>query len=195
MIAGLLLAAGESRRMGSPKPLLAWRGRPLVRYQVEQLREAGCDVVVVVLGSRAGRVLPFADVPGATLVVNQRWAEGRATSVRAGAAAIPASADWIAVLGVDQPRSAQVLRPLFTAAAHSTADILVPVQGGRRGHPVLFSGRLLTEMREAQDATLGLRAVVRRHLAAQREVPVDSPLIHLDINTPAAYSTALDLKA
>ena len=64
------------------------------------------------------------------------------------------------------------------------------MQAGRRGHPVLFSGRLLPEMREVQDATLGLRAVVHRHLAGQQEVPVDSPLIHTDLNTPAAYAAA-----
>lgn len=191
MIAGLLLAAGESRRMGSPKPLLAWKGRPLVQYQVEQLRAAGCGVVVVVLGSRAERVLPFVDGLNATVVVNEQFAEGRATSVRAGAAAVPASATWIAVLGVDQPRPAAVMRPLFQAAATSDADILVPVHGGRRGHPVLFSGRLLAEMREVQDATLGLRAVVYRHLDRQREVPIDSALIHVDMNTPAAYAAAL----
>ncbi|MSQ10782.1 MAG: nucleotidyltransferase family protein [Dehalococcoidia bacterium] len=191
MIAGIVLAAGESRRMGSPKPLLGWKGRPLVRYQVEQLRAAGCDAVVVVLGSRADRVQPFTDGLRATVVINNHFAEGRATSVRAGAALVPASAEWIAVLGVDQPRPAAVMRPLFQAAADSDADILVPVYGGRRGHPVLFSGRLLGEMRDVQDATLGLRAVVHRHLDHQREVPIDSPLIHVDMNTPAAYVAAL----
>ncbi len=177
--------------MGSPKPLLDWKGRPLVRYQVEQLRAAGCDAVVVVLGSRADRVQPFVDGLGATVVINDQFAEGRATSVRAAAALVPASAEWIAVLGVDQPRPAVVMRPLFQAAADSDADILVPVYGGRRGHPVLFSGRLLGEMRDVQDATLGLRAVVYRHLDHQREVPIDSPLIHVDMNTPAAYTAAL----
>lgn len=190
MIAGLLLAAGESTRMGSPKPLLDWHGKPLIRYQVEQLRAAGCDHVVVVLGSRAGRVLPFIDGADCEVVVNPDFREGRATSVRAGAAVIPGGAHWVAVLAVDQPRSADVMRPLFRAATGNPADILVPVHGGRRGHPVLFSGRLLPEMREVQDATLGLRAVVHRHLAAQREVPIDSPLIHTDLNTPAAYAAA-----
>ncbi len=190
MIAGLLLAAGESTRMGSPKPLLDWHGQPLVRYQAAQLRAAGCDVVVVVLGSRADRVLPFIDGGDAWVVVNPDYAQGRATSVRAGAALIPDTAQWVAVLGVDQPRSAAVMRPLFDAAITSNADILVPTYGGRRGHPVLFAGHLLPEIRQAQDATLGLRAVVFRHLDGQREIPVDSPLIHTDLNTPAAYAAA-----
>ena len=194
MIAGLLLAAGESTRMGSPKPLLDWHGQPLVRYQAAQLRAAGCDLVVVVLGSRAGRVLPFIDGTEARIVINPHYAQGRATSVRAGAAVIPDTARWVAGLGVDQPRSARVMRPLFEAAATSNADILVPTYGGRRGHPVLFAGRLLPEVRQAQDATLGLRAVVFRHLDGHRERPVDSPLIHTDLNTPAAYAAALAVR-
>jgi CTP:molybdopterin cytidylyltransferase MocA len=149
--------------MGSPKPLLDWHGRPLVRYQVEQLRDAGCDLVVVVLGFASGRIRCFIDESQALVVENAGYREGRASSVRAGVAALPASTAWIAVLGVDQPRPSAITRALIEASRTTDADLLIPTHNGRRGHPTLFSGRLISEMAAVQEATLGLRDVVIHH--------------------------------
>ncbi len=191
MIAGLLLAAGESRRMGSPKPLLDWHGRPLVQHQVRELRRGGCDLVMVVLGHQAGRVESFVQASQAQVVYNTDYREGRASSVRAGAQALPGNLDWIVVLGVDQPRPAGVVAAMVKAARQSDASILLPVYQGRHGHPTLFSGRLLAEMAQVQDETLGLRAVVRRHESELRDVPVDTGAVLLDLNTPQDYTRAL----
>jgi len=190
MIAGLLLAAGESTRMGSPKPLLDWHGKALVRYQVEQLRAGGCNVVVVVLGYRADRVRPFVDGSGATLVENPVYREGRASSVRAGAEAIPSGADWVLVLGVDQPRPASAVREVVRAAAGNDAAIIIPTYRGRHGHPTAFAGRLLPEMRRVRDETLGLRDVVKRHEKDLQLVEASSAAVLLDLNTPADYQKA-----
>lgn len=190
MIAGLLLAAGESTRMGSPKPLLEWHGLPLVRYQVRELRRGGCDLVVVVLGARADRVAPFVEGSGAAVVVNHEYRQGRASSVRAGAAAIPPTPEWVLVLGVDQPRPAAVVATVVAAARASGNAIIMPAYQGRFGHPTAFSGRLLPEMREVDDATLGLRAVVRRHDDQMEQLAVDTPLVRLDLNTPEDYRRA-----
>ena len=190
MIAGLLLAAGESTRMGSPKPLLDWHGRPLVRYQVEQLRAGGCDLVVVVLGYRADRVRPFVDGLKAKVVENSAYREGRATSVRAGAAAIPLSAGWVLVLGVDQPRPAGAVRAVVEAAQASDAAVIIPRYSGRNGHPTAFAGRLLPEMRRVRDETLGLREVVRRWEKELQTAEVDFPEVLVDVNTPEQYQQA-----
>lgn len=190
MIIGLLLSAGESTRMGSPKPLLEWHGLPLVQYQVKQLKQGGCHEVVVVLGHRAARVLPFVGGLDAKVVINDRYREGRATSVRAGMEAVPPSAQWIVVLSVDQPRTHQDIAKVVQAARESDTLIVTPVYNGRRGHPVAFSGRLLPELLQVKDETLGLRAVVRRHLAETTEVPVQSEQVLLDLNTPDDYHAA-----
>ncbi len=192
MIAGLLLAAGESTRMGSPKPLLDWHGRPLVRYQAEQLRKGGCDLVVIVLGYRADRVLPFVDgLTGTRVVVNPDYRQGRATSVRAGATMIPSGVDWILDLGVDQPRPANAVREVVKALTGSTAAIVIPTYCGRHGHPTAFAGRLLAEIREVQDATLGLRAVVQRHEKEIQQIEASSAAVLLDVNTADEYVTAV----
>jgi molybdenum cofactor cytidylyltransferase len=191
VIAAILLAAGESRRMGVPKPLLDWAGETLIEYQVHQLRAAGVDHVIAVLGHSAGQVRPLAECAGATVVINDRYAEGRASSLRAGAAAIPPGATEIAVLNVDQPRPASVTARLLAEHLATGALITLPTFDGKRGHPAFLRGSLLPELLAAADADEGLRAVIHRHAADLREVAFDTPIVLLDINTREDYERAL----
>lgn len=176
--------------MGSPKPILDWQGRPLIRYQVDQLRGGGCDIVVVVLGYCADRVRPFVGGTEATIVENSMYREGRASSVRVGTGAIPSGAEWVLVLGVDQPRPADAVREVVRAATGSDAAIIIPTHQGRHGHPTAFAGRLLPEMRRVRDETLGLREVVKRHEKDLQLVEASSPEVLLDLNTPQDYELA-----
>ena len=177
--------------MGSPKPLLDWAGETLIEYQVRQLRDAGVDHVIAVLGHRADEVRPLAERAGATVVVNEGYAEGRASSLRAGAsAAIPAGTAEIVVLSVDQPRPATVIRRLLEEHLASGALITLPTYEGKRGHPAFLCGSLLPELLAATDADEGLRAVIHRHAADVREVAFDTPIVLLDINDPAGYERA-----
>jgi molybdenum cofactor cytidylyltransferase len=191
VIAAILLAAGESRRMGVPKSLLDWAGETLIEYQVHQLREAGVDHVIAVLGHGAEEVLPLAERAGATAIINARYAEGRASSLRAGAAAVPPGTAEIAVLNVDQPRPASVTSRLLAEHLASGAPITLPTCGGKRGHPAFLCGSLLPELCAVDDATEGLRAVIHRHAADVREVAFDTPIVLLDINTREDYARAL----
>ena len=94
--------------MGSPKPLLRWHGVSLVEYQTRCLLEGGVSEVVVVLGHRAEDVIPFVEGPNVRYVVNSRYREGKTTSIKTGLAAVSLDADAIALLAVDQPRTADV---------------------------------------------------------------------------------------
>ena len=185
-VAAILLAAGESRRIGSPKPLLAWQGATLIEYQIAQLREAGVDDVIAVLGHRSEDVLPLVTAAGARGVVNENYREGRASSLRTGADAVE-GAQTIVILSVDQPRPAAVTRRLLAAHASS---ITVPSHDGRRGHPVILNGTLLPELREVDEASKGLRAVLARHHSDVHEIPFDSASVLLDLNTPEDYERA-----
>ncbi|HEY8767837.1 MAG TPA: nucleotidyltransferase family protein [Dehalococcoidia bacterium] len=190
MIAAILLAAGESRRMGSPKPLLDWAGETLIEYQVHQLCDAGVDTVIAVLGHSADQVRPLAERAGAAAVLNDHYAEGRASSLRAGAAAVPPSTAEIAVLNVDQPRPALVTARLLAEHLASGALITLPTYEGRRGHPAFLCGSLLPELLAATDADEGLRAVIHRHNTDVREISFDTPIVLLDINTREDYERA-----
>jgi len=173
--------------MGSLKPLLDWGGEALIQYQARQLREAGADPLIVVLGHQANEVAPF--VTG-RIVVNDRYAEGRATSVIAGAAELPDDAAAAVILSVDEPRPSYVLRRLIDEHAAQGALITLPTHDGVRGHPPIFDGSLLSELRTVQDETEGIRAIVARHEAEVFEVEFDSPVVLTGMNTPEEYEHA-----
>jgi molybdenum cofactor cytidylyltransferase len=189
-VVALLLAAGESTRMGSPKPLLEWHGTTLIEYQIAELRAAGIDEVVAVLGHRAEDVRPVAERAGARVAINSAYREGRAGSIRVGAQAVQPGASAIVILNVDQPRDRSITRALLSAHAEGGALITVPSFEGRRGHPAVLSGSLLDELRTVDEATEGLRAVNSRHEADRRELPLDDPSVLLDLNRPEDYEAA-----
>lgn len=190
----LLLAAGESARMGRPKALLPWQGKTLLEFQVEQLLAGGVERVILVLGHEAERIRSVASsLAHTTIIINQHYATGKTSSLRSGMDAVPAEADAVLVLSVDQPRPAALIREICTA--HETRDplITVPAYGGRHGHPTIFARPLFPEMRAITEEEQGLRAVRRRHRAETHvlETPTSTPLI--DINTPDDYEAALAL--
>lgn len=190
MSAAILLAAGESTRMGRPKALLPWAGSTLIEYQVAELAAAGVHEIVIVLGHEAEAVRP--SVPDrARVVVNEAYREGRASSLRAGASALRDAADPIVLLNIDQPRPRHVIAELLAAHLAGDAPITMPVHDGRHGHPVVLSGALLPELRAATEGAAGLRGVIAQHADEARDVPIADPIVLLDINTPEEYEAAL----
>ncbi len=189
-IAAILLAGGESSRMGAAKPLLEWGGYTLIEYQLAQLKEPPVDRLVVVLGHRAAEVLPYVRGIGAQALINELYAEGRASSLRLGAAALPDDTTAVLVLSVDQPRPHDVIAQLVDAHRHSGNLITVPTYEEKRGHPPLLDGSLLPELREVNEATQGLRAVIERHAADVNELPFETSAVLLDLNRPQEYQKA-----
>lgn len=177
--------------MGTPKPLLPWGGRPLVAAQVAALRDAGIDDVVVVTGHAAAEVEKVVSGSGARCVHNTAYAEGRAGSIRIGARAIAEGCRCVVVLSVDQPRPAALIHAVIDGWQATDALIAVPAFEGRRGHPAVFDGMLLGELRAVDEASEGLRAVRRRHADSTVEIPVDDARVLLDMNTPESYAEAL----
>ncbi len=190
-IAALLLAAGESTRMGRLKQLLPWDGAPLVAWQVHQLHEAGADDVVVVLGHAAEQIRPA--VPAeARVVVNEAYKQGRATSLKCGAEALPDDVEAVLILSVDQPRPSWLSRLLIERWRSEPALIVSPRFARRFGHPILVDGSLVQELREVSDETLGLRAVIDRHVDRAASLPVSNDAVDVDLNTPDDYEHAIN---
>lgn len=189
---GLLLAAGESTRMGRPKALLPWEGKTLVEFQVAQLLAGGVERVLLVLGHEAESISGIAgSLPRTDIVLNPGYATGKTSSVRAGMKALPANADAVLMLSVDQPVPAALIRQALEAHAAGDALITVPSFGGRHGHPAIFAKALFPEMLEVAEETQGLRAVRRRHLGATRIFDAHTPAPLFDLNTPEEYEAAL----
>jgi molybdenum cofactor cytidylyltransferase len=189
-IAALLLAAGESTRMGRMKQLVPWDGRPLVQWQAEQLSDGGAGEVVVMLGHRAEEIR--AAVPAwCRVVVNEAYRDGRATSLKAGALALGDEIEAVLIINVDQPRPAWLSRRLVQRWRETRAPVVSPKFPRRFGHPVLLDGSLLPELREVDEATQGLRAVVQKHAAQAIAVAIDNEALDYDMNTPEDYEAAL----
>lgn len=196
-VAAVVLAAGESSRLGAFKPLLPWPAEdstePLVRYQVRELLAAGVAPVLVVTGNRAAEVAPLARAAGATVVHNPHFREGKAASVRAGVEATPDGAALL-IVGVDQPRPAWLFRNVIEAA-HSGAQLVIPTHAGRRGHPPLFAAGLRTELLSVREETFGLRAIIQQHASAIYHLEIGGPLVLVNLNTPDDLAVARRLFA
>ena len=174
--------------MGRPKALLPWGATTLIEYQVRELLAARCEVIVV-LGHAADEIRPHVP-PEARMVVNEAYQEGRASSLRAGAAALPDDADTIIVLNVDQPRPRDVIEALVAAHRTGGALVIIPTHKGKHGHPPVLSGALLPELRAASEEAQGLRGVIAAHEGGLRELEVDTPIVLLDLNTEDDYQQA-----
>ncbi|HEY7066082.1 MAG TPA: nucleotidyltransferase family protein [Chloroflexota bacterium] len=194
-VAGVLLAAGMSTRLGQPKQLLAWRGRTLLRHAAGEGLAAGLDRLVVVIGAEAEAMRrELAGLP-VVVVENARYAEGQSTSLRAGLAALPPGVDAAVMLLVDMPGvNAAAIRALVAAWEASGAPIVRPTYQGRPGNPVLFAAPLLPELARAQGDEGG-RAVLRAHAGEVLHLPTDNPGVVQDIDTWEAYNALAEGRA
>lgn len=185
--AGVVLAAGRSSRMGAHKLLLPLGGKPLVEYALRAALASRAEPVLVVVGYAAQQVraaLP----PGTYRVVeNPRYADGMATSLWAGIAAVPGSVTGALVLLADQPllTAAHVNRLLAEAEAAPTT-IVAASYGGRRGNPVYFPRSVFGELL-AVEGDEGGRAVIARHQGEVRLVPLEPEEVALDVDRPGEY--------
>jgi len=185
-VGAVILAAGASQRMGTPKALLAWNGTTLLEYALQQARAAAVDQIVVVLGPATQHLV----LPNLILAFNPTPETGRSASIRLGSAAMSEDVQSVIIQSVDQPCPVEVLTALYAAIAQRAGEIAIPSYQARRGHPVCFAGSLLPELRAVTEAEAGLRAVVRRHAENVVEVPVNSPSVLWNLNDPAAYAAA-----
>ena len=190
-LAAIVLAAGESTRMGQPKALLSWGGVPLVRHQVDLLAaQPAVGPVIVVVGGLLDEVQATLDSTPARVVTNPRFREGRATSLAAGARALKGRPTSVLVVSVDQPLAPELLDPLVTAWQAEPDALLRPTFAGRSGHPLIVPADVVPELEQVTEATQGLRAVVTRHRHRLRSVRVESELAVLNLNTPADFAAA-----
>ena len=190
-VSAILTAAGESTRMAQPKPLLPWRGSTLIRCQIDSLLQGGVEEVVVVLGHMHEQVARHAEGPGVRWVLNPDYRTGRASSIRAGLAALDPRTDAVVLLGVDQPRPPEIVRAVLEAHTGASAPITAPRFGGRGGHPAVFAAALIPEMARISEQRQGVREVYEAHRDEVQRVDVDDPAVRLDLNTPEEYEAAL----
>jgi molybdenum cofactor cytidylyltransferase len=191
-VAAVILAAGRSTRMGGPNKLLAeLGGKPLVRIVTEQALASKAEGVIVVTGHQADQVEKELAGLKVKFVRNPDFADGLASSVKAGIAAVPNAADGAVVCLGDMPLiDARLIDRLIEAFAPERGNLIaVPVSDGRRGNPVLWSRRFFNELMTL-DGDTGARHLIARHGEAVAEVAVEGHGAFLDIDTPQALEAA-----
>ena len=186
-VAGLLLAAGEGRRLGRPKALVALDGELLVDRGARLLRAGGCDPVLVVLGARADEVRATAQLADVDVVVNGGWAEGIGSSLRAGLQALRGRDVTAVVIALaDQPGvTVDVVRRLVAAPA---APVVAAGYSGRPGNPVRLDAAVWDEVAAMAVGDVGARAWMRQHANEVRVVACDDLGSDADVDTPEDLS-------
>lgn len=187
-VAGVVLAAGLSRRMGPANKLLSeWRGQALVAHVVQALRASNLSAVYVVTGHDAAAVQASMPGPAVHCIHNPDYAQGMSTSLRAGLNALPPDIDGVVIALADMPWiQAGHVNALVRAFDPSGAqDICVPTFERKRGNPVLWASKYFFEMKRLS-GDVGARSLMRTHRDAVLEVPMPDPATNLDVDTPQA---------
>jgi molybdenum cofactor cytidylyltransferase len=195
-VAAIILAAGESRRMGSPKALLPWGDETLLAWEIEQLMASQVDDIVVVLGHRSEAIRRSLGEAAHYCVFNQRWAHGRSTSLVKGVDALlrdgRGAPEATVIQNVDQPTRTDIVDRLVDELRRTNVDAVQPVREGHGGHPVVVAGHVLPLLLRVEERTLGLRGVLEQHPPYRLEME-DEPVVSLDLDTPDTLPAARKL--
>jgi molybdenum cofactor cytidylyltransferase len=190
-VAGIVLAAGGSTRLGTPKQLVEWRSRPLIWYPVRAAIQAGLSPVVVVLGAAADAVQPALAEVDARIVLNPEWATGQSSSVRAGLQALPDDVEAAMFLLADMPRvDTSLIETLIREHRRTLGPIVAPRSAGEWGNPVLFDRSTFTDLRELIGDRGGKSLFGRYDVV---EVPAE-PETQMDIDGEADVRRLRDLE-
>nr|WP_256439668.1 nucleotidyltransferase family protein [Candidatus Chloroploca mongolica] len=184
------MAAGQSRRMGSPKPLLIWQGQPLVRHVATVALASRLAGLTVVLGAEATSVgLALGEMRSRVHVVEcAAFATGQAASLICGLASLPTDAIAAVILLVDQPfvTPGLINQLMTTFAAHPEAHAIVPRYQGQQGNPVLLAAALFPTVATLEGDT-GARVLLRNPTTHVHWLEVADPAVCVDLDTPESY--------
>ncbi len=178
----IVLAAGASTRFGSPKQLVRIDGRPLLHSIVSRAVEVAGHSVTVVLGAHASELTALLRHSPASVIVNREWQEGIASSIRAGMAQVPGTADGVLLMLADQPAvTAAALRRLAGAWRQQPDSILAAQYSGIAGVPAIFPRWALRDLAGLR-GDRGAQALLLRHV--DRVARLRMPSAALDIDRP-----------
>jgi molybdenum cofactor cytidylyltransferase len=192
----ILPAAGASRRMGRPKLLLPFRGRPLVAGVVEALRAGGVDTIVLVTSPGDEELQAWARQAGLSVAVNPDPERGMLSTIQEGIAALGGTAELarrsktLLVSPADLPNlDSGTVAILLRRMTEAEARLAVPVYRGRRGHPLAIAPKLIPEI-DTLNPDVGLKQLRDLHEAELLEVEVEDPGAVQDVDTPEDYERA-----
>ncbi|MDZ8050279.1 MAG: NTP transferase domain-containing protein [Aulosira sp. ZfuVER01] len=195
-IAIMILAAGASTRMGTPKQLLLYQGQSLVQHITEIAIASVCNPVVVVLGAYLEQIRPQINHLTVNIVENLDWAGGMGASINSGMQFLqnlPQNIDAVVILVCDQPfLSPQIINQLVEAYHSTKKSIITCEYAGTLGVPALFSNIFFSDLAELPGNT-GAKTIIKNNLAQLFSIPFDRGVI--DIDTPQDYEQLLSMNS
>lgn len=191
---GLVPAAGKSARMGRPKLLLEWRGKPILAHVLDALRQGGVETTLVVVRPGDTELRETAERGGADVLMLLAETPDMKATILAGldelqSAKTPSDDDGFLLVPADHPTlDAEIVRTLLRES--STGSILVPTWNGKRGHPTWIAWKHVAHLHRLGDDE-GLNTYLRRHAEDTREIAWPSDGILRDLDTPEDFDRLL----
>ncbi|QRG67990.1 nucleotidyltransferase family protein [Brevibacillus choshinensis] len=190
-VGAIVLAAGQSRRMGSAKQFLPLRGKPLFRHAVERAAACQLSPILLIGGEHSERLRQLTrDLPEVEVLDNREYATGMASSLRRGMEAVAGRVDAVLVFLADQPYVPdQVVQSLIQTYADHRAEgvkIVRPIYQNTAGHPVLFDAALLGEF-TCVTGDQGGKDIIDKYKSHLKKVRFARADWNLDIDTPDDY--------
>jgi molybdenum cofactor cytidylyltransferase len=187
MVSAILLAAGESKRMGQPKLLLPFGKYTILEQTIDNLLASKIGEVIVVLGYKAQEMIrAIADRP-VKIVVNPSYQQGMSTSIIAGLNLVDAKAKRLMIVLADQPLvDSQTFDRLIDKSLACDKGIIIPIYGAKRGNPVILSTKYREELLRLR-GDVGARWIIKQHYDNILEVAVDCDSINVDIDIMGDY--------
>lgn len=187
MIVGVILAAGEGKRMGVVKQLLDWHGEPLISHVVGQILQSQFDQVRVVLGANHELIEPVLTDRNVEILYNPDYQQGQSTSVKRGLADLPEDVKGVAFLLADQPViRLETYNTLIKIFRREQPGILIPTWQGQRGNPVFFQQRFFPLFKEVE-GDRGGREIIRQHPDEVQLWEGNDPGILVDLDRQEDY--------
>jgi len=183
----IVLAAGESKRMGSPKMLLPYNDVTIIEQVIRNLMDSGVDRVVVVVGTNREEIMKVTRRYDVFHCYNENYKSGMLSSVKCGFWSLPAGCLAALIMPGDQPMTGpgEINRVIGTFA-ESDKGLVMAVHSGRRGHPLIVDMKYMDEVLSLSDSE-GLRALAERHPEDVLESDTDDPSVLRDIDTQEDY--------
>ena len=188
MISAILLAAGESNRMGRPKQLLPFGQSTIIEQAIDNLLNSAVSECIVVLGYSAEEVIKTIANKPVKIAINPHYRQGMSTSIITGLNQIDSRAQAVMVALGDQPFiDSEPINSLMEAFIANNKGIAIPVYQGKRGHPVIFNIKYKGELLRLR-GDIGGREIIDRHPDDVLEVAVDCEGVCIDIDTMDNYT-------